>query len=137
MKQTFEIPEGCNRVTIEQQGRQIFITFEPEFKNEPKFKNGDFVCLKVNLFDKEIMCTAIFKKIKDSRTYYHVLLSIDRGLIFNNAADALWKCVGYATEEGKQKLLDAMEKDGKRWNAKANQVEEIKPNQLPKKLKNF
>ena len=30
MKQTFEIPNGCNRVVIEQQGNKIVTTFEPE-----------------------------------------------------------------------------------------------------------
>jgi hypothetical protein len=30
MKQEFEIPEGCKKVTIEQIGNQIITTFEPE-----------------------------------------------------------------------------------------------------------
>jgi hypothetical protein len=32
MKQEFEIPEGCKKVTIEQIGNQIITTFEPEGK---------------------------------------------------------------------------------------------------------
>ena len=43
MKHTFEIPEGCNRVTIEQQGRQIITTFEPEFKE------GDVLFVEENM----------------------------------------------------------------------------------------
>lgn len=40
MKQTFSIPEGCDKVTFEQIGNQIVTTFEP------KFKNGDIVTLQ-------------------------------------------------------------------------------------------
>jgi hypothetical protein len=32
MKQTFEIPEGCRKVTIEQIDNQIITTFEPPKK---------------------------------------------------------------------------------------------------------
>ena len=39
MKQTFEIPDGCNRITIEQRDRQIITTFEPEFK-----EGGCIIC---------------------------------------------------------------------------------------------
>ena len=40
MKQTFEIPEGCKVVTVEQIGNQLITSFEPE-KYVPKA--GDFV----------------------------------------------------------------------------------------------
>ena len=42
MKQTFEIPEGCKVVTVEQIGNQLITSFEPE-KYEPKV--GD--CVKI------------------------------------------------------------------------------------------
>lgn len=42
MKQTFEIPEGCKVVTVEQIGNQLITSFEPE-KYEPKV--GD--CVKM------------------------------------------------------------------------------------------
>ena len=42
MKQTFEIPEGCKVVTVEQIGNQLITSFEPE-KYEPKA--GD--CVKI------------------------------------------------------------------------------------------
>lgn len=42
MKQTFEIPEGCKVVTVEQIGNQIITSFEPE-KYEPEV--GDCVRL--------------------------------------------------------------------------------------------
>ena len=117
MKQTFEIPEGCNRVTIEQQGRQIITTFEPEFKD------GDFIFLTNNNGRGYV---AIFKKTKD-RIYYHVLLDFYGELVFNDSASKSWRCVRHATEEEKQKLFDAMAKDGKRWNDEEKRVEDIKP----------
>ena len=40
MKQTFEIPEGCKVVTVEQIGNQLITSFEPE-KYVPKV--GDYV----------------------------------------------------------------------------------------------
>ena len=116
MRQTFEIPEGCNRVTIEQQGRQIITTFEPEFKD------GDFIFISYNNGER---CVAVFKKIKD-RIYYHVLLIYSGELLFYNSASKEWMCVRHATEEEKQKLFDAMAKDGKRWNAEEKRVEDIK-----------
>ena len=42
MKQTFNIPEGCKVVTVEQIGNQLITSFEPE-KYEPKV--GD--CVKI------------------------------------------------------------------------------------------
>lgn len=38
-KQTFEIPKGCSKVTVEQIGNQVVTTFELE--NE--FKRGDII----------------------------------------------------------------------------------------------
>lgn len=43
MKQTFEIPEGCKVVTVEQIGNQLITSFEPK-KYEPKV--GDCVKLE-------------------------------------------------------------------------------------------
>lgn len=113
MKQTFEIPEGCNRVTIEQQGRQIITTFEP------KFKDGDIIS------GDGVHFVFIFKTERDA------YVGIDaRGiLVLENYKHAGSNNNGYrhATEEEKQKLFDAMAKDGKCWNAETKQVEDIKP----------
>jgi hypothetical protein len=51
MKQEFEIPEGCKKVTIEQIGNQIITTFEP--KGRKRVRRGEkYWCmsafLKVN-----------------------------------------------------------------------------------------
>jgi hypothetical protein len=53
MKQTFNIPEGCNTVTVEQVGNQLITTFEPE-KYVPK--KGDFVKIKYKEFKGFTFC---------------------------------------------------------------------------------
>lgn len=123
MKQTFEIPEGCNRVTIEQQGRQIITTFEPEFKD------GDITCTNT----KKSRGIHILKAIYGFGHYYYCALyereDTTNSVVYNhcfNTQGAI-KSLRHATEEEKQKLFDAMAKDGKRWNAEAKQVEDIKP----------
>lgn len=117
MKQTFEIPEGCNRVTIEQQGRQIITTFEPEFKE------GDVLFVEKNMtFFSTVF---IFKK-----NIYN-----DRNEMYAGFVDGKFVRIGgiikgfprHATESEKQQLFDALKKRGKRWNAEAKQVEDIKP----------
>lgn len=123
MKHTFEIPEGCNRVTIERQGRQIITTFEPEFKD------GDITCANT----KESRGIHILKAIDGFYHHYYCALyegeNTSNSVVYDhcfNRADAI-KSLRHATEEEKQMLFDAMAKDGKRWNAEAKQVEDIKP----------
>ena len=48
----------------------------------------------------------------------------DCKLEFNSYADAQ-KYSRYATDQEKQLLFDALEKDGKRWNAETKQIEDI------------
>ena len=123
MKHTFEIPEGCNRVTIEQQGRRIITTFEPEFKD------GDITCANT----KESRGIHILKAIDGFYHHYYCALyegeNTSNSVVYDhcfNRADAI-KSLRHATEEEKQMLFDAMAKDGKRWNAEAKQVEDIEP----------
>lgn len=114
MKQTFEIPEGCNRVTIEQQGNKIVTTFEPEFKD------GDITCTKNGIH--------ILKNIDGFEHHYYCALY--NGEVFYNKTFNTFEAINslrHATEEEKQKLFDAMAKDGKCWNAEEKQVEDIKP----------
>lgn len=117
MKQTFEIPEGCNRVTIERQGRQIIATFEPDFKD------GDVLFVEENM--PYLSTIFVFKKnIDNNRNESYVAI-----------IDGDYSCTGgsvngfprHATESEKQKLFDALAKEGKQRNAETKQVEDIKP----------
>ena len=40
MKQIYEIPEGCTRISIEKIDNTIVTTFEPEI---PEYKKGDII----------------------------------------------------------------------------------------------
>lgn len=117
MKQTFEIPEGCNRVTIEQQGRQIITTFEPEFKE------GDVLFVEENM--PYLSTIFVFKKNIDNNRNESYVAIIDGD--YGCTSGSVHGFPRHATEEEKQKLFDAMAKDGKRWNAEEKQVEDIKP----------
>ena len=93
-----------------------------ELVEEPKFKDGDF--LHSDWGDENI--TIICRKINGNDIYYHVSKLNCLGLNFDK--DRFWpNHVDFrlATEAEKQELLDALEKEGKRWNAKKLCVEDI------------
>jgi hypothetical protein len=48
MKQEFEIPEGCKKVTIEQIGNQIVTTFKPKGKKRAKINKNFNLCKPEN-----------------------------------------------------------------------------------------
>lgn len=116
MKQTFEIPEGCNRVTIEHQGRQIITTFEPEFKE------GDVLFVEENM--PYLSTVFVFKKNIDNNRNESYVAIVDGD--YGCTSGSVNGFPRHATEEEKQKLFDAMAKDGKRWNAEEKRVEDIK-----------
>ena len=85
--------------------------------DEPQYKNGDFV---VNEFDSIL----ILKEADGDRIFDHAYLPAYGELFINKVAsyDGIKR---HATEEEKQKLLDALAKEGKRWNAEKLCVEDI------------
>ena len=127
MKQTFEIPEGCTRVTIEQQGNQIITTFEPEVM----FKDGDII--KIIRPDGD--CLIAIKKsdeklISDNNEAY-AIIGFTGKLAIGEMAN-----FGYKKEMGRKVSLspeslpiiqDALAKVGKKWNAEKKCIEELKP----------
>jgi len=62
MKQTFNIPDGCSTVTVEQVGNQLITTFEPE-KYVPKV--GD--CVKMQYNEKSVPTFCLIYKIENGR----------------------------------------------------------------------
>lgn len=123
MKQTFEIPEGCTRVTIEQQDNQIITTFEPEVK----FKDGDILAAENKIY----ILRGNDRKINSYRTIY-LLLDIRKNQIFTSYSicefhGIIDKYDHLATESEKQQLFDALAEVGKKWNAEKKCIEELKP----------
>ena len=97
-----------------------------ELVEEPKFEDGDF--LHSDWDDENI--TIICRKINGNHIFYHVSKANSIRLGFDK--DKFWPNDGDfrpATEAEKQELLDALEKEGKRWNAEKLCVEDI-PDEL-------
>ena len=110
-KQTFQIPDGCKAITMEQIGNQLVTTFEVE----SKFKDGDVVISN----DKDVLI--IFKEYTNEDT-------IESHFNSANADNYGWLTLAFrlATPEEAQRLWDALAKQGKRWNPETKQVEPLR-----------
>jgi len=64
MKQTFNIPDGCSTVTVEQVGNQLITTFEPE-KYIPK--KGD--CVKMQYNDISVPTFCFINETENGRIF--------------------------------------------------------------------
>ena len=112
MKEAIKIPEGVEELKISQESGRVVIEFAP------KFKEGDFVCE-----DGRIMIVEKYPSFFKAMIYLpfddEVYYSGRYGLTFSSPS------FRFATEEEKQFLLDALEKDGKKWNAEKLCIEDI------------
>ena len=89
---------------------------------KPNFKEGDFLHSD---WDGENIII-IFKNQEDYKIHYHASRSSYFGVAVND--DRYWRNEGDfrpATEAEKQELLDALAKEGKRWNEEKLCVEDI------------
>ena len=87
-------------------------------KNEPQYKEGDFVVIEAGSI-------LIFRKKDEDRIYDHAYLTRDGRLLICPEHPTSSGIKRHATEEEKQILLDALAKEGKRWNAEKLCVEDI------------
>lgn len=126
---TAEIRDLLNKVYREEISfsRMVEILNQMVSESEARgFKEGDFL----HSDWKNENLTLICKKQKGNKIYYHVCKSNSYGVSIDNT---YWRNDGdfrHATEAEKQELLDALVKEGKRWNAEKLCVEDI-----PKELK--
>lgn len=121
MKQSFQIPENCKTVTVEQDGNKIVCTFEEKF--EPK--DG---CFYKRPIDGLIMILD-GKKIDGENYSYHAYFDARIGKeLCLTVGCGLSPHTAYllATESEKQTLLDALAKDGKRWDAENKRVVKLR-----------
>ncbi len=86
--------------------------------NEPQYKDGDFVVSKAG-------STLIFRKKVGVYIYDHAYFIKKSGEIFLICSPTIAQIERYATEEEKQELLDALAKEGKRWNEEKLCIEDI------------
>lgn len=118
MEQNFKIavPEGCKAVIEERYG-EISISFKKE-KDADKWepKDGDFIAFGADVI-------GIFKEHgKESHASYVVLSD---GCLYYDSCGWGMSNMRPATEEEKERLFDALAKEGKRWNAKEKRIEDL------------
>ena len=130
MKQTFEIPEGCKVVTVEQIGNQLITSFEPE-KYKPKV--GD--CVRLWYKNEKLPVYCLIDSI-DGRRLFAKNVWIENGdgdklsIAFENSNFVYYKSIEKITPE---ELQAEFEKLGyvydfethtahkKRWRAEYNE----------------
>jgi hypothetical protein len=116
-QQTFTAPEGkITNVKID--GNQVIVEYEEKF--EPK--DGDFVAG----FKSGVLFLSIYKDARGTDCFnYYAMITNNGSHWYNN-----WGINGvasrYMTNDEKQLLLDALKKDGKRWNAERKCIEETR-----------
>lgn len=156
MKQTFEIPKGCNRVTIEQHEDKLvtifelkkqeekvriwyneyteinpnYIGFGVEFKEEKpevKFKDGDIVTISTRWLCGISKMIVLYKK--DEECYGMIDLNGDlrTDYLSYGFQPEDGDTIRLATESEKQQLWDALAKVGKQWNAEKKCIEDLNP----------
>lgn len=117
--------------TIEKRlgGKLNLDTLEIE-KAQPEFKDGDIVALVVR------KCThiAIFQSRQEAYIGFHAVLCQNDELLLE---EPFREDVGdielrLATDSEKQQLFDALEKDGKAWDADKKAIVDLKPKWTPK-----
>ena len=114
-RQTFTIPEGYKFITqeLDLENRRIITTFEPEFKR------GDIV--------ESFGDIHIVSKIKNDSLFFDVILHGNRNYIdlyYNDWGKT--KNFRHAIDSEKQRLFDALAKEGKQWNAEKCCIEDLK-----------
>lgn len=89
-----------------------------EIEKQFEFKDGDIV-----VYGKSV---AICRKIYKHTLSFYVSLNEMFGLLFADEVESS-KEYRFATEEEKQQLFDALEKEGKAWDAEKKQIVDLKP----------
>ena len=89
-----------------------------EIEKQLEFKDGDIV-----VYGKSV---AICRKIYKHTLSFYVSLNEMFGLLFADEVESSEE-YRFATEEEKQQLFDALEKEGKAWDAEKKQIVELKP----------
>ena len=98
-------------------GKLNLTTLEIE-KPQPEFKDGDIV-----IYGKSV---AICRKFYKHTLCFYVSLNDMFGLLFNDEVESSEE-YRFATEEEKQQLLSALEKEGKAWDSDKKAIVDLKP----------
>lgn len=89
-----------------------------EIEKQLEFKDGDIV-----VYGKSV---AICRRIYKHTLSFYVTLNEMFGLLFADEVESSEE-YRFATDEDKQQLFDALEKEGKAWDAEKKQIVDLKP----------
>lgn len=122
-----EEKEFIRKVELNYNGKLNRETLEIE-PAQPEFKDGDILSNPSTVYTQNHIF--IFSKFdKDKDFEYHIAL-VASGEIVVPTYHGVWcrkdSDVRYATEEEKQKLFDALSKEGKAWDAEKKQIVDLK-----------
>lgn len=107
-------------------------TLEVE-KPQPEFKDGDVVAVDEIPFDIYSKCIFILKENLNTgeiKARAYVLYNVDKNSIFFDTpvTKVIERNIHLATDEEKQRLFDALAKEGKAWDAKKKMIVDLNPN---------
>lgn len=123
-----EAKEFIRKVELNYNGKLNRETLEIE-PAQPEFKDGDILSNPSTVYPQNhIFIFSKFDKNKDFE--YHIAL-VASGEIVVPTYHGVWcrkdSDVRYATEEEKQKLFDALSKEGKAWDAEKKTIVDLEP----------
>lgn len=116
--------------TIEERfgGKLNLETLEIE-KTQPEFKDGDILASPSSLFEGDYVFIFNGYDNQNNLGYYVAVDNDSDNLYFSCGHVWCYKsdAVRYATEEEKQRLLEALAKEGKAWDAEKKAIVDLKP----------
>lgn len=103
-----------------------------EIEKQPEFKDGDIIVTDALFSLCYSKCILILKgdlNTNDSSANSYVFYNVDNDKIHFNVLDTgiRERNIHLATEEEKQRLFDALAKEGKAWDAEKKQIVDLKP----------
>ena len=122
-----KIPKGCKAVTVKVDGEKVTTEFEPK-EEKWKPKDGDIIAhrfgnsnLNIGIFREYCGKSEVgFPLHKD-----YVALGGDTDEVCFNDITYIHNHIRPATEAEKQRLLDALAKEGYRWNTEKKCIEDL------------
>lgn len=103
-----------------------------EIEKQPEFKDGDIIKMTWDKYSAIVIfweyCN--FKKGFNSHVFFNIQMKIIEYNIHGHICQDV--ILREATEEEKQQLFDALEKEGKAWDAEKKEVVDLKPKWTPK-----
>ena len=123
---SMRIPDGTRKVTVEigDDGKAAIRYEKPEVNVEEKFqpKDGDIIAFGMNPYNLSV---GIFHRFDDGDYSHEDYVTLSCCGIHFNEGNWVTENMRPATVADKQRLFNALAKEGKRWNAEKKQIEDL------------